>query len=327
MKNVIAVLILIIAALLFQGCARDGAENDVIAFAPTTCSLEYKAGDSLEKGALELTFYCGSNCFIKDSSKIESVELVNDSYTVPAKVDKIDISEVPVAQIDGRDIFLGTLGIGFDRTNHELLDAGILITRTDGTQIERYIGDYSFAVNNRAVGERDALFAMVSKGVIGSEPDEANRDRLKMTGLIIQAEAETKLKITDIDFGISTVGINPKEIRVFDADTYNSQIKPRLDEGKLGEVIENAYNIQTGEAASACDIDIPSGEQWIYVPFEVKSESAPPIFQTAVNLTYEAGGKSMSYAIPATHLFGQAFHDEDEILGFFNEDAGSGSEG
>jgi hypothetical protein len=288
--------------------------REMLAFAPQTKSMTYNPIQKNEE--LSLTFYCDSKCFIHEESEIKAVRIVNKNTVISAKIKSIEINDEPITSISDVDIFLGSLLLSFETQQVELLDAYLEFEYSDNEKIKRYIGDISFLLQWKESAENEPEYAIISGGVSGSAKED--QDLIHLTGIILQSHADTELVVTDVDFGISTIGVDRDNIRVFSDNEYNSQIAPAITDHKLDTIIPNAYDIPVGEIATECMFNVPKGETWIYLPFKIKDKSAPPIFLIPVKLIYKSEGKEYETIISEVTLFTQFFHENTEIEQFFS---------
>lgn len=313
-SKVTSFILVMCVLILTSACNKSSKEEKMsVVFAKN----DYGFDDSIvnESGcSFTLTFYTKSKTILFDDvSKIDKAYISLNEENIDIQVDEISFDgENPLMEIDGEKIYIGKVESHIKKLSRGYFDkCNIIFYMKSGEELTYSIGDIVYQdVDSNTPSDFYVTFA---EGVMFSKNEEPI-----INGVVLRFEVPETLTISEIDFGIPTIGLDVSNIKIFNENEYNSKFITHADENTLDKILPNAYTEKiTDVISNKCNIEIPMGISYVYIPFTKKSADQPQPERLYANIKVLIDGNQYNMWATSFPFYSATYHSETEIENLF----------
>ncbi len=312
MKKMISLLLVLLLALSAAGCASSASATTASTESATRFdryNQSYFCGDI----TFDRTFYTtGNDAELWSTDNIVSCYLQIGTNTVPVTVDSVSFSE---------KVLYNTYRCGYLVLTGTLVEssgAATLIVLFAGEEESRSYDLGQMSVIDASDTEYTAISSFACGGIVAINDD----DRIENYGIIMHCYVEEEITITQVGFGLESIGVDASRCQVYTPEEYGDTIMDAIDNNTLDEYVENAYQIHTVDSVDiTAEITLEPGEYYLYLPMVELEDNDQTIDIATLCVQYtNQSGESKNFVVGGCHFFGGFTQPADVLEAWFAEE-------
>ena len=303
-------IIVSLTLILCLAACADNLNDDTTAIVAQANSFNYdiEYGETYE---IEFHYFTTLTeaAILRDEITTSKITNGNDEMEVQILDD--EIAWDTRTKKDGKEVYAGRFLMEIRPNEYkEIKNANLIIEYSDGTQFKSYLGDFAFCIDETK--ENDECLPYMNIAVMMAVPSSNAYGGLSVNAVIIECDVLEEVDLIQIDFGLSSIGIDGDRVKCFTGADINN-VEAHIDEHSLDKIISNAYNKIIQKSNTSCHVHLSQGRNCIFVPLTYESDETPQVSRLFSTLQLHSKDKDVSYTIFSNKLYTIFSYEPGEI--------------